>query len=95
MEDLREAIDKDLTSLQYLENLDETMIWDSYKLAVPMAIAEVDPEKYSQATMQLLNRFNGRIILELWQPKVQELAQGSVSREEFDKLRSLVDSLSS
>jgi hypothetical protein len=65
------------------------MIWDSYKEAVPMAIAEVDPEKYLQTTMQLLNRFNGRIILELRkQPQVQ--AQGSVSREEFEDLKSLV-----
>ena len=46
MEDLREQIDIDVTALSYLEKLDETMIWDSYKEVVPMAIAEVVPGEY-------------------------------------------------
>jgi len=33
-----------------------------------MAIAEVDPKDYLPTTMQLLTRFNGRIILELRKP---------------------------
>jgi hypothetical protein len=67
------------------------MIWDSYKEVVPMAIAEVDPREYSASTIQLLNRFNGRIILELRKPQSASLGEGSVSREEFEKLKSLVD----
>jgi hypothetical protein len=66
------------------------MIWDSYKEAVPMAIAEVDPTKYLPSTIQLLNRFNGRIILELRKPQAASQGEGSVSREEFDALKSLV-----
>ena len=46
MEGLRDEINKDITSLSYLEKLDETMIWDSYKEAVPMAIAEIVQEEY-------------------------------------------------
>ena len=69
------------------------MIWDIYKEAVPMAIAEVDPEQYLPATIQLLNRFNGRIILEIRQ-QPQGQAKGSVSREEFDELRFFVGQLS-
>ena len=77
-----------MTDLSYLENLDESLIWDSYKDAVPMAVAEFDPDKYSPATMHLLNRFKGRMILELWKPKEQKQAEGgSVSRVEFDNLR--------
>jgi len=69
------------------------MVWDIYKEAVPMAIAEVDPEQYLPATIQLLNRFNGRIILEI-RKQPQGQAHGSVSREEFDELRSLVGEIS-
>ena len=82
-----------MNDLSYLEKLDEPMIWDSYKEAVPMAIAEVDPTKYLPSTMQLLNRFNGRIILELRKPQAASQAEGSVSREEFDALKSLVDNV--
>jgi hypothetical protein len=64
------------------------MIWNSYKEAVPMTIAEVDPTKYLPSTMQLLNRFNGRIILELSKPQAACHAEGSVSREEFEELKS-------
>ena len=46
MECNREQIDKDITALSYLEKLDEKMIWDSYKEAVPMAMAEIVHEKY-------------------------------------------------
>ena len=61
------------------------MIWESYKEAVPVAIAEVNPDKYLPATMHILQRFNGRIILEICQQKMS-----SVTRDEFEELRSLV-----
>ena len=91
MEGLREQTVKDITALSYLERLDEGMIWDSYKEVVPMAIAEIAQDEYQPATIQLLNRFNGRIILEIRKP--QAAAQGSVSREEYDELKSLVGKL--
>ena len=90
MEGLREQTEKDITALSYLEKLDEGMIWDSYKEAVPMAMAEIAQDEYQPATIQLLNRFNGRIILEIRKPQA---AQCSVSREEFDELKSFVDKL--
>ena len=43
MDGLKEAINKDITALSYLEDIDDQMIWDSYKEAVPFAIAEHDP----------------------------------------------------
>ena len=82
MQGLKEQIRLDITALSYLEKLDEEMIWESYKQAVPMALAEVDAECYQPSTMQLLNRFNGRIILEIRKKK-----QTSVNREEFEELR--------
>ena len=90
MEGLREQIEKDITVLSYLEKLDEGMIWDSYKEAVPMAMAEIAQDEYQPATIQLLNRFNGRIILEIRKPQP---THGSVSREEFDELKALVAKL--
>ena len=54
-----------------------------------MAIAEVDPAQYLPTTMQLLTRFNGRVIIDI-RNQPQGHAQGSVSREEFDKLKSIV-----
>ena len=87
MEGLKAQIKDEVAELSYLEGLCEEMIWDSYKDAVPMAIAEVDPKDYLATTMQLLTRFNGRIILELRKPQPSQ-AQGSVSREEFDELKS-------
>jgi hypothetical protein len=42
MEGFKEAINKDITALSYLEDIDEQMIWDSYKEAVPFAISEFD-----------------------------------------------------
>jgi hypothetical protein len=62
------------------------MIWESYKEAVPLALAEVNPDNYKPATMHILQRFNGRIILEIRQQKVNSV----VSRDEFEELRSLV-----
>ena len=41
MEGLREQTEKEITALSYLEKLDESMIWESYKEAVPMAMAEI------------------------------------------------------
>ena len=90
MEGLREQIEKDIKALSYLEKLDEGMIWDSYKEAVPMAMAEIAQEEYQPATIQLLNRFNGRIILEIRKPQA---AHGSVSRQEFEELKALVAKL--
>ena len=46
MESLREQTEKDITALSYLEKLDERMIWDSYKEAVPMAMAEIAQDEY-------------------------------------------------
>ena len=46
MESVKDEINKDINALSYLAKLDEGMIWDSYKEAVPMAIAEVVPANY-------------------------------------------------
>ena len=93
MECLREQIEIDFATLSYLEKLDEKMIWDSYKEAVPMAMAEIVHEKYQPATIQLLNRFNGRLILEIRKSQAAAPALGSVSREEFEELKSMMREL--
>ena len=46
MESLREQTEKDIADLSYLEKLDEGMIWDLYKEAVPMAMAEIAQDEY-------------------------------------------------
>ena len=93
MECLREQIEIDIATLSYLEKLDEKMIWDSYKEVVPLAMAEIVHEKYQPATIQLLNRFNGRLILEIRKSQAAAATLGSVSRQEFEELKSMMREL--
>lgn len=93
MECLREQIEIDIATLSYLEKLDEKMIWDSYKEVVPLAMAEIVHEKYQPTTIQLLNRFNGRLILEIRKSQAAAATLGSVSRQEFEELKSMMREL--
>ena len=93
MECLREQIEIDIATLSYLEKLDEKIIWDSYKEVVPLAMAEIVHEKYQPTTIQLLNRFNGRLILEIRKSQAAAATLGSVSRQEFEELKSMMREL--
>jgi hypothetical protein len=65
IEGLKGVINTNIASLSYLEDIDDQMIFDSYKEAVPFAISEHDPSRYLPETNQHLNRFYAMIITEL------------------------------
>ena len=64
MDQKKEQYQQKLKELIYLQEINEDLIWNSFKKVIPYAIKEVLPESVRPETLQMLARFNGRLFLD-------------------------------
>ena len=65
MDSQKEELKIKLKELEYLQDINEDLIWNSYKKIVPYAQKEVMSESVKMETLQMLGRFSGRLFLDI------------------------------
>ena len=88
MDSQKEELKIKLKELEYLQDINEDLIWNSYKKIVPYAQKEVMTDSVQIETLQMLGRFSGRLFLDIQEERKEPShlvpIVETVSREEFD-----------